>query len=212
MENTTPQGPFIQDPENTVIFDGVYIDPTVRIETGVVVEPGTHLRGNTLIGKGSRIGPNAILRDVQVGENCVLESCTITESTLGNGVEVGPYSTIRPGCEIGDQSRIGTHAELNRAKLGPKVQVRHFSYLGDCEVGENTNIGAGAISCNYDGEQKHRTAIGKNAFIGSDTLLIAPVSVGDNARTAAGAVVNKDVPADKRAIGMPARIRSLNKP
>lgn len=201
----TDPGPLVLDPENT------YIDPSVRIELGAVIEPGTHLRGNTVIGGGSRIGPNAILRDVQVGQNCVLESCTITESTLGNGVEVGPYSTVRPGCVLGDKVHIGTHAELKNARLGLEVQVGHFSYLGDCEIGEKTNIGAGAITCNYDGEQKHRTTIGKNAFIGSGTKLIAPVSVGDNGYTGAGAVVNKEVPANKMALGVPARIRSRSK-
>ena len=114
-----------------------------------------------------------------------LNRAPISESTLGNGVEVGPYSTVRPGCVIGDQVHIGTHAELKNATLAPKVQVGHFSYLGDCEIGEATNIGAGAISCNYDGEQKHRTVIGNNAFIGSDTLLIAPVSVGNNSQSQA---------------------------
>ena len=201
LRRNATMGVIIRDPKNT------YIDASVRIASGVVVEPGVHLRGNTTIGKNSRVGPNAILRDVQVGENCTLESCTISESTLGNGVEVGPYSTVRPGCVIGDQVHIGTHAELKNATLAPKVQVGHFSYLGDCEIGEATNIGAGAISCNYDGEQKHRTVIGNNAFIGSDTLLIAPVSVGNNAITSAGAVVNKDVPDNSKAIGAPARIR-----
>ena len=194
----------VRDPLTT------YIDSSVRVEAGVTLEPNVHLRGTTVVGKGSRVGPNVVLENAQVGEKCALESCTVRESTLGNGVEVGPYSTIRPGCYIGENSHIGTHAELKNARLGRNVAVGHVSYLGDCEVGDNANIGAGAISCNYDGVEKHQTTIGDNAFIGSDTLLIAPVSVGNNARTGAGALVNKDVPDNSIALGMPARIRSFS--
>ena len=207
MEHTTPQGPFIRDPNNTYISDGVYLDPTVCIEPDAVIEAGVHLYGNTAIGKGSHIGPNAILRDVQVGENCVLESCTISESTLGKGVEVGPYSVVHSGCVIGDHAHIGTHAELKNATLGLKVQVGHFGYLGNCEIGDHTNIGAGTITENHE----HRTTIGNNAFIGSDTILVGSIIVGENARTAAGAVVEQDVPAHTMALGSPARLRSIKR-
>ena len=184
----------------------VWVDVTVEIGAGALIEPGCHLRGRTRIGAGSRIGPNAVLRDVVTGESCALESCTIRGSTLGDGVEVGPYSTIREGCELSDGVRIGTHAELKNARLGAGAKVGHFSYLGDVEVGAGANIGAGAITCNYDGEQKHRTTIGAGAFIGSDSLLIPPIEIGARARTGAGSVVTKDVPADGNAVGHPARL------
>ena len=183
-----------------------WVDAAVEIGAGATIEPGCHLRGRTRIGPGSRIGPNVVLRDALVGADCALESCTVRGSTLGDRVEVGPYSTIREGCELGDGVRIGTHAELKNAQLGAGVKVGHFSYLGDAEVGAEVNIGAGAITCNYDGQTKHRTRIGAGAFIGSDSLLIPPLEIGARARTGAGAVVTKDVPADGNAVGHPARL------
>ena len=184
----------------------VWIDAAAVVEPGAAIEPGVHLRGATYVGSGSRIGPNVILDDAQIGENCTLESCTVRSSTLGDGVDVGPYSTIRPGCRIGDRVHIGSTAELKNAALGEGVQVGHFSYVGDTVVGARTNIGAGAITCNFDGEHKHQTVIGADAFIGSDSLLIAPVRIGDRARTGAGSVVTKDVPDDATAVGHPARL------
>ena len=183
-----------------------WIDAGVRIAAGAVIEPGVHLRGRTRIGAGSRIGPNAVLEDVSAGEDCVLESCTIRESALGDRVEVGPYSAVRPGCELGDEVHIGSHAELKAAVLGRGAKVGHFSYVGDAELGERVNVGAGAVTCNFDGSGKHRTEIGDDAFIGSDTMLVAPVRIGARARTGAGAVVTKDVPDDGVAVGHPARL------
>ena len=183
-----------------------WIDATVAIEPRVVIEPGAHLRGSTVIGADSKIGPNAIVDSSRIGSHCVVESCTIRGSELRDHVEVGPYSTIRAGCVIESHAHIGTHAELKEARIGEHVQIGHFSYIGDAEVGARTNIGAGAITCNFDGESKQRTTIGEDAFIGSDTMLIAPVRVGNRARTGAGAVVNKDVPDDANAAGHPARL------
>ena len=184
----------------------VWIDASVKIAPGAAIEPGAHIRGSSQIGKFTRIGPNAIIEDARVGERCTLESCTVRGSVLRDDVEVGPYSTIRPRCEIGSHVHIGTHAELKAAAIGEHVQIGHFSYLGDVEVGARANIGAGAITCNFDGTEKHRTIIGEGAFIGSDTMLIAPVRVGDRASTGAGAVVTKDVPDDGNAVGHPARL------
>lgn len=183
-----------------------WIDAGVRIAAGAVIEPGVHLRGRTRIGAGSRIGPNAVLEDVSVGEGCVLESCTIRGSALGDRVEVGPYSVVRPGCELGDDVHIGSHAELKAAVLGRGSKAGHFSYVGDAELGERVNVGAGAVTCNFDGSGKHRTEIGDDAFIGSDTMLVAPVRIGARARTGAGAVVTKDVPDGSVAVGHPARL------
>ena len=200
IERLIDGGALITDP------NAAWIDATVEVAGGATIEPGCHLRGRTRIGAGSRIGPNALLRDTTVGERCVLESCTVRGSILGDAVEIGPYSTIREGCELGDGTHIGTHAELKNARLGAGVKMGHFSYLGDADVGAGANIGAGAITCNYDGERKHRTTIGAGAFIGSDSLLVAPLELGARARTGAGAVVTKDVPADGNAVGHPARL------
>ena len=186
--------------------NAVWIDAQAVIDAGAILEPGVHIRGKSKIGAGARIGPNAIVETAQIGADCELESCTVKESVLREGVEVGPYSTIRPGCELGARVHIGTHAELKAALIGADAQIGHFSYVGDAAVGARTNIGAGAITCNFDGTAKHRTVIGEDAFIGCDTMLIAPVHIGDRARTGAGAVVNKDVPADANAVGHPARL------
>ena len=187
-------------------LQATWIDAQAEIDAGVVIEPGTHIRGRSVIGEGSRVGPNAIIERAEIGKHCVVESCTIRDSTLHDSVEVGPYSTIRPGCEIESDVHIGTHAELKQAHLGEGVQVGHFSYLGDAEVGPRTNVGAGAVTCNFDGESKQRTIIGEDAFIGSDTMLIAPIRIGDRARTGAAAVVNRDVPDGGNAVGHPARL------
>lgn len=200
IERLIDGGALVADP------DAAWVDATVEVAAGALIEPGCHLRGRTRIGADSRIGPNALLRDTVVGARCVLESCTLRGSILGDAVEVGPYSTVREGCELDDATHIGTHAELKNARLGAGVKMGHFSYLGDVEVGAGANIGAGAITCNYDGEQKHRTLIGAGAFIGSDSLLIPPIEIGARARTGAGSVVTKDVPADGNAVGHPARL------
>jgi len=184
----------------------VWIDAQVAIAPGAVIEPGVHIRGWSEIGANARLGPNTVVEDSVIGQDCVVESCTIKGSTLGEEVEVGPYSTIRPGCVVGSQAHIGTHAELKQAQVGSGVQIGHFSYMGDVEIGPRTNIGAGAITCNFDGDAKHRTMIGEAAFIGSDTMLVAPVRVGDRARTGAGSVVTRDVPDDGNAVGHPARL------
>ncbi len=200
LKRLLDSGVHIRDPQAT------WIDAQAIIEPGVVIDPGTHIRGRSVISEGSRIGPNAIVENATIGSDCVLESCTIRGSHLRDSVEVGPYSTIRPGCEIESNVHIGTHAELKQSHIGEGVQIGHFCYVGDAEVGARTNIGAGAITCNFDGRSKQRTIIGADAFIGSDTMLIAPVRIGDGARTGAAAVVNRDVPDGGNAVGHPARL------
>ena len=199
QERWLDSGVTIVDPATT------YIDADVRIGADTVLEPGSHLRGRSLLGSGCRIGPNAIIRDSAIGDEAVLSGCTVEGSRLAARVRVGSYSTLRPGCVLEADVHIGTHAELKNAHLHQGVKVGHFSYLGDAEVGAETNIGAGAITCNYDGTRKHRTVIGARAFIGSDSLLIAPVEIGDGACTGAGAVVTKSVGPGERVIGHPAR-------
>ncbi len=184
----------------------VWIDAQATIAARAVIEPGVHIRGASSIGANSRIGPNAVIEDSTIGERCVVESCTIRGSRLLDDVEVGPYTTIRPGCVIGSHAHIGTHAELKQARVGEYVQIGHYCYLGDAEIGARANYGAGAITCNFDGESKHVTSIGEDAFIGSGTMLVAPLTIGARARTGAGSVVTRDVPDDGNAVGHPARL------
>lgn len=199
VERWLDAGVTIVDPAAT------YIDADVAIGPDTVIEPGAHLRGATVVGAECRVGPNTVIRDSRIGDRCKLVGCSVTETVLGAEVEVGPYSTLRPGTVLDDRVHIGTHAETKAAHLGAGVQMGHFAYVGDADVGPGTNIGAGAITCNYDGTAKHRTVIGRDAFIGSDTLLVAPVTVGDGASTGAGSVVNHDVPAGATVVGVPAR-------
>jgi bifunctional UDP-N-acetylglucosamine pyrophosphorylase/glucosamine-1-phosphate N-acetyltransferase len=183
-----------------------YIDTDVTIGADTVIEPNTHLRGATVVGEACRIGPDTTLRDATVGARCAVVSSTVEEATLEDDVDVGPYSHLRPGAYLCAGVHVGNFAEVKNARLGRGVKMGHFSYIGDAEVGDGANIGAGAITCNFDGATKHRTVIGKGAFIGSDTMLVAPVTVGDGARTGAGSVVTKDVPAGALAAGAPARV------
>ncbi len=195
------QGVQLRDPTTTYLHRGVTVGP------GSVLLPGTSLEGATAVGAGSTIGPNCRLIDATVGVDCVVESSRVSASSLGDRVVVGPFAHVRGGCAIGPDSHIGSQTELKAAKLGSRVHVHHFGYLGDVEIGDGANIGAGTVTCNFDGTTKHRTVIGAEAFIGSDTMLIAPVTVGEGARTSASAVVTRDVPPGMLAVGIPARIR-----
>jgi len=192
-------GVSIVDPSNC------YIDADVVIGADTIIEPGTHLRGATIVGVGCVLGPNAVVRESRLGDGCRLQGCSLEGAVLGAEVTVGPYSTIRPGSVLDDDVYVGTHAEIKNSRLHQGVRMGHFSYVGDAEIGAESNIGAGAITCNFDGMDKHRTVIGERAFIGSDTLLIAPVEVGDGASTGAGSVVNKSIEPGARVVGNPAR-------
>ncbi len=196
-------GVTIVDPPST------FIDAGVEIGADTTLGPQTHLEGATVIGEGCTIGPGASVRDARIGPGCVVRYSMVEESTLEDGVDVGPYSHVRPKSHLCAGVHLGNYAETKASRLGPRTKMGHFSYIGDAEVGADVNIGAGTITANYDGERKHRTTIGDGAFIGSDTMLVAPVNIGAGARTAAGSVVNKDVPAGMLAVGAPARIRAL---
>lgn len=185
-----------------------YIDAGVSIGSDTKLEPNTHLRGNSDIGRSCTIGPDSFLSDATVGDNCVVRMSMIEESALASHVHIGPYSHIRPGSHLGEGVHIGNYAEVKASRLGRNTKMGHFSYIGDADVGDDVNIGAGTITANYDGVSKHRTVIGDGAFIGSDTMLVAPVRVGRGAATSAGSVVNRDVPDGALAIGAPARIRA----
>ena len=150
-----------------------------------------------------KIGPNAIILDSVIGDACTVGPSVIESSTLEDHVDMGPFCHLRPGAYLSRHVHLGNFAEVKKSRLGEGVHMGHFSYMGDAEVGAHTNIGAGTITCNYDGKNKHQTIIGENVFIGSDSMLVAPLTIGDNARTGAGAVVTKDVPADSLAVGVP---------
>lgn len=189
-------GATLIDPAHTYVEAGVTVGPDT------VIWPGVVLSGATTIGANCTIGPNVQITDCVVGDNCTIRQGTVMAgSALGQAVQAGPYSHVRPGCQIDDDARIGTYTELVRTHVGPRVKSLHFSYLGDAEVGAGANIGAGAVTCNYDGQAKHRTIIGAGAFIGSDSILVAPVEIGAGAYTAAGSVITKDVPPDSLGIG-----------
>ena len=183
----------------------VYIDATAELDQDTTVLPNTHITGRSRIGRSCEIGPNSIISDSLIGDRCKIKAAVIEGSTLDEGVDAGPFSYIRPGSHLEEEVHIGSFAEVKSSRLGPGSRSGHFSYIGDADVGANVNIGAGTVTCNYDGERKHRTTIGDDAFIGSDTMLVAPVNVGARASTGAGAVVTKDVPPDSLVVGVPAR-------
>jgi len=187
--------------------DCTYVDATVTLGRDVVLEPSVVLKGRTRIGDGTRIGSGSQIVDSTVGRDCVVWASVLESSEVEDEVRIGPFSHLRPGSSIGRGVRLGNFAEVKASRLEPGVQQHHFSYIGDADVGERTNVGAGTITCNFDGVHKHRTRIGKHVFLGSDTMLVAPVELGDEARTGAGAVVTKDVPAGMLAVGVPARLR-----
>src|SRR5207237_6370839 len=173
-----------------------------RSHADVGSERATSLEGKTSIGAGSRVGPYAVLRDTTVGERCRVENSTPEGATLEDEVGSGAYAHLRPGAYLERGVQMGNFGEVKNARLGTGTKMHHFSYVGDAEVGQRVNIGAGTITLNYDGVKKNRTVIGDDAFIGSDTLLRAPVTVGAGATTGAGAVVTKDVPEGMVAVGM----------
>jgi bifunctional UDP-N-acetylglucosamine pyrophosphorylase / glucosamine-1-phosphate N-acetyltransferase len=194
------------DPEST------YIEAGVNIGYDTVIWPGTYLFGNTSIGADCQIGPNAHIRDTQIGDSCTVIMSVMEKAVLEDHVDVGPFARLRKGAHLCTGVHMGNFGEVKDSTLGPGVKMGHFSYIGNAQIGANTNIGAGTITCNFDGEKKHPTEIGEDAFIGSDTMLVAPVKLGNGARTGAGAIVTKNVPDDTLVVGMPARaIRKLQR-
>jgi bifunctional UDP-N-acetylglucosamine pyrophosphorylase/glucosamine-1-phosphate N-acetyltransferase len=185
----------------------VYLDWSVDLGLDVVLEPNVVLRGATSVGDGAVIGSGSQLIDATVGARAQVWASIVEASTIEEAAIVGPYSHLRPGSVVGPGAEVGNFAELKNTTLGARSKQHHMSYLGDATVGDGVNIGAGAITANYDGSRKHPTTIHDGAFIGVDTMIVAPREIGEGARTGAGAVVTKDVPAGKLAVGVPARIR-----
>jgi bifunctional UDP-N-acetylglucosamine pyrophosphorylase/glucosamine-1-phosphate N-acetyltransferase len=182
-----------------------YIDVEVRIGRDTVILPNTYLHGITEVGEGNQLGPNTIIRDSRIGDRCKVLASVMEGARLDDDVDMGPFARLRKGAHLGNHVHMGNFGEVKDSHLAEGVKMGHFSYIGNAQIGANTNIGAGTITCNYDGDQKHDTEIGEEVFIGSDTMLVAPVRIGDRSRTGAAAVVTKNVPQDTLVVGMPAR-------
>ncbi|MGH9727654.1 MAG: bifunctional UDP-N-acetylglucosamine diphosphorylase/glucosamine-1-phosphate N-acetyltransferase GlmU, partial [Candidatus Acidiferrales bacterium] len=188
----------------------VLIDPDVEIAHDTVIEPAVQLLGVTRIGSRCTIQTGSILTDATLADQILVrQHSVITSSTLGSGTVVGPFAHLREGTELRSGARVGNFVEVKKSVLGEGVKAMHLTYLGDATIGRDTNIGAGTITCNYDGAKKNPTRIGERVFVGSDSALVAPILVGDGAYIAAGSTVTEDIPADALAI---ARGRQINKP
>jgi bifunctional UDP-N-acetylglucosamine pyrophosphorylase/glucosamine-1-phosphate N-acetyltransferase len=190
------------DPERT------YVDPQVTIGPGTIIFPGTYLRGATAIGSNCQVGPDCWIEDSRVEDESVIRYSVVESARIRRASRVGPYAHLRPEADVGPEARIGNFVEVKAARLGRGVKAGHLSYIGDAEVGEGTNVGAGTITCNYDGEGKHRTVIEDGAFIGSNVSLVAPLVVGRGAYIGAGSTITEDVPPQQLAL---ARARQVVK-
>jgi bifunctional UDP-N-acetylglucosamine pyrophosphorylase/glucosamine-1-phosphate N-acetyltransferase len=189
-------GVSVEDPATT------WVGPDVEVAADVVLRPGTLLEGRTRVGAGARIGPFARLVDTEIGEGVVvLDHCLLLESVVEEGATIGPFAHLRPHSRVGRRGKVGNFVELKNTTLGEGSKAPHLSYIGDATVGGGVNIGAGTITCNYDGANKHATHIGPGAFVGSDTTLVAPVTVGEGAYIGAGSTITADVPAGALAVG-----------
>lgn len=194
-------GVTLEDPATT------YIGPEVTIAPDTVILPNTHILGKTRIGAECEIGPNTYIVDCTIGNRCRVTASFLEEAVMEDESNIGPFGHLRKGSRLCVGAHMGNFGEMKNSTLGPGAKMGHFSYLGDAEVGPNVNIGAGTITCNYDGVRKHRTVIEEGAFIGSDTMLVAPVHIGAGAKTGAGSVVTHDIPSGAVAYGVPARIK-----
>ena len=188
LEDWMRGGVTVVDPAST------WVDVTVTAEQDAEILPFTCLEGQTVIKAGARVGPNCRLIDTTVGAEATLSYTVANQATIGENASVGPFAYLRPGAEIGKDAHIGTYVELKKSTVGEGSKVPHLTYVGDADIGAGVNIGAGTIFANYDGVHKHHTTIGDGVFIGSDTVLIAPLTVGDGAYTAAGSAIHEDVP------------------
>ena len=188
------KGVWMQDP------DRVYIDDSVDLAPGVRLYPGVHLEGQTSVAAGAVVGPDTFVVDSTIGPGARVWYSVLRSALVGEGAEVGPYASLRPGTVLESRSKAGTFVEIKNSRVGEGAKVPHLSYIGDAQVGAKANVGAGSITCNYDGYEKHQTVIGEGAFIGSDTMLVAPVVVGPGAFTGAGSVITRNVEAGALAV------------
>ncbi len=190
----------------------VSISPEAELGPGTVLRANTVIAGRTVVGRGCELGPNTIVVDSVIGDGCRVLASVVEGAVLGREVHVGPFAHIRHGSHLEDGVRVGNYAEVKNSRLGRGTLVNHFSYVGDAQVGERVNIGAGTVTCNFDGREKHQTIIEDGAFIGSGTMLVAPVRVGKGAVTGAGSVVVQDVPEGVTVVGVPARPLARRRP
>lgn len=199
IEKLMLDGVTVADPANT------YVDDMVEIGADSVLLPGTMIQGKTTIGTHCTIGPNAHIVDSEIGNHCVVNQSVVEEASMSDECDIGPFGHLRKGATLDTGVHMGNFGEVKNSYLGPGVKMGHFSYIGDAQIDANVNIGAGTITCNYDGQNKHKTHIGKNSFIGSDTMLVAPLHLGEGSRTGAGSVVTKDVADGELVYGVPAK-------
>ena len=198
--------------ENGVEFlslDGVVIAPSVTVGKHTRIQPGTQLRGNTVIGEYCDIGPNSIIENSTIGDYCIINATQVYQSTFENNVKIGPFCHVRPNSYLSEGVKIGDFVEVKNSKVGKDTHASHLTYIGDSDVGERVNFGCGTVCVNYNGYIKNRCVIGDDAFIGCNTNLVAPVTIGDGGYTAAGSTITDDVPAGALAI---ARARQVVKP
>lgn len=186
--------------------NATYIDAQVEIGPGTVIHPNTYLYGRTQIGSDCNIGPNSLVKETSIGKRCEIKFSVAEDAVLEDDVDIGPFAHLRKGAHLAQGVHMGNYGEVKNSYLGPGTKMGHFSYIGDANIGPGVNIGAGVITANYDGEKKHTTEIGAGAFIGSDSMLVAPLKIGAGARTGAGSVITKDVPPNSLAVGIPARV------
>ena len=194
------RGDLTARPVRFVDAENAYIGPHVAVGGGTVILPGTILRGRTSVGRFCEDGPNTMIRDCIVGDRVTVNASQLSGSTVEEGVIIGPFAHVRPGCHVGKDVKVGDFVALKNSTVGQGAKISRLTYVGDCDVGERANLGCGTVTVNYDGTSKYRTVIGDGAFIGCNTNLVAPVKVGDGAYTAAGSTITDDVPADSLAI------------
>jgi bifunctional UDP-N-acetylglucosamine pyrophosphorylase/glucosamine-1-phosphate N-acetyltransferase len=199
LDSLMLSGVTVINPEST------YVEASVTIGRDTIIQPNTFIRGKTQIGDNCEIGPNSIITDCNIGNYVKILAAVMDKAIVEDGVDMGPFARLRKGAHLGPHVHLGNFGEVKDSYLGEGTKMGHFSYIGNATIGKDVNIGAGTITCNYDGEHKHPTVIGDNVFIGSDTMLVAPIKIGKNAHTGAGAVVTQDVQEGETVVGVPAK-------
>ena len=190
-------------------FDNCYVGPFAEVASGAVLMPGTILKGNTTVASGAVIGPNALLENAVVGEGSTVNASQIYDSTIGQRTNVGPFAYVRPNCTVGDDIKVGDFVELKNSTIGNGTKISHLTYVGDTDLGQRINLGCGTVTVNYDGKSKYRCTVEDDCFIGCNTNMVAPVTIGKGSYVAAGSTITENVPAGSLAI---ARERQTNKP